>query len=144
MKTRRRETTKPTTPLFPNLKQIRLANLLSFFKNDFSVPAEVENQEEFEKGEEEKRDEEATDLVGDTYHLLNEIPQPKNSESLMEKPFSDPAVPNVIILEAINHTVSSFLSPYLTEIAVVLVVLKHRWRWKEEEDAPTRCLTGES
>jgi len=84
-----------------------------------------------------------TALVGDTYHQLTEIPRPKNSESPVEKPFSDPAVPNVIILEAINHTVSSFLSPYLTEIAVVLVVLKHRWRWKEEEDAPSRCLTGE-
>jgi hypothetical protein len=34
----------------------------------------------------------------------------KNSESLVEKPFSDPVVPSVIILEAINHRVFFLVS----------------------------------
>jgi hypothetical protein len=40
-----------------------------------------------------------------------------------------------------TQTLSSFLSPYLPEVAVDFVVLKHRWRWKEEEDA-TRAGRG--
>ncbi len=71
----------------------------------------------------------AADPVDDAYHLFDEIP-PRISESFLERPFPDPAVPNVIILVAINHTVSSLVPQNSYEDGVDFVVLKHRWRWK--------------
>jgi hypothetical protein len=76
----------------------------------------------------------AADPVDDAYHLFDEIP-PRISESFLERPFPDPAMPNVIILEAINHTVSSLVPQNSYEDGVYFFFLKHRWRWKEEEDA---------
>jgi hypothetical protein len=82
----------------------------------------------------------AADPVDDSYHLFDEIP-PRISKSFLERPFPDPAVPYVIILESINHTVSSLVPHNSNEDGVDFVVLKHRWRWKEEEDA-TRAGRG--
>jgi len=82
----------------------------------------------------------AADPVDDAYHLFDEIP-PRISESFLERPFPDPAVPNVIILVAINHTVSSLVPQNSYEDGVDFLVLKHRWRWKEDEDT-TRAGRG--
>ncbi len=45
-----------------------------------------------------------------------------------------------------NHTLYSFVSPYLREDAVDFVVLKHRWRWKqvEEEDEMRMAVKREA
>jgi hypothetical protein len=96
----------------------------------FSAPEKVENLDLIH----------IPDPVDDAYHLFDEIP-PRIFESFLERPFPDPAVPNVIILEAINHTVSSLVPHNSYEDGVDFVVLKHRWRWKEEEDT-TRAGRG--
>jgi hypothetical protein len=84
-----------------------------------------------EKGEEEKKGGEAINAVGDAYHLLDEIPQPKESESLLGKPFP------ILVDGDINE--QHVFDERLGELE--LVVQKHRWRWKrgeEEEDARYR------
>jgi hypothetical protein len=83
-----------------------------------------------EKGEEEKKGGEAIDAVGDAYHLLDEVPHSKESESLLGKPFP------ILVDGYINEQHVFDERPGELE----LVVRKHRWRWKhgeEEEDA--RC-----
>jgi hypothetical protein len=57
------------------------------------------------------------------------IPKPKTSESIVEMSFSDQRVPIVV------------LSQSSTTDAVDVVLLKHRWRWKEDEDT-TRAGRG--
>jgi pentatricopeptide repeat protein len=69
----------------------------------------------------EKRDEEATDLIENACHILDEIPQTKKSESLVGKPF-----PNLVDGD-INE--QHLFDEGLEELG--LVVRKHRWRWKQ-------------
>ncbi|XP_062162084.1 uncharacterized protein LOC133869139 [Alnus glutinosa] len=57
------------------------------------------------------------------------IPKPKTSESIVEMSFSDQRVPIVV------------LSQSSTTDVVDVVLLKHRWRWKEDEDT-TRAGRG--
>jgi hypothetical protein len=104
------------------------------------VPEKVESLERVTAGAEETRDEAATDSVKVTYHLLDEFPQPKCSDSLVETQRPDLVYPyqhkpNLFAARSdqktSNQTLSSFLSPYLPEVAVDVVLLKHRWRWKE-------------
>jgi len=67
---------------------------------------------------------ERINVVGDTYHLLDEIPQPKRSESLLGKPFQN------LVDGDINEQHLFDDKPGELE----LVVRKHRWRWKQVEE----------
>jgi hypothetical protein len=83
-----------------------------------------------EKGEEEKKGGEAINAVGDAYHLLDEIPQPKESESFLGKPFP------ILVDGDINEQHVFDERPRELE----LVVRKHRWKWKQgEEEKDARC-----
>jgi hypothetical protein len=84
-----------------------------------------------EKGEEEKKDGEAINIVGEAYHLRDEIPQLKESESLLGKPFP------ILVDGDINEQHIFDERPGKLELAV----RKHRWRWKQgEEEKDARCL----
>jgi len=125
---------------------------------------EGDNQEGFKKGEKAKRDDEATDLDGDTYHLLDEITQPKKSSIPdLFVPFQDDEhADREKVLFALRHTkseaqnrktsiytVSSFVSRGVMDDAVDVFVLKHRWRWKlvdenEDEEAMNASFLPEN
>jgi hypothetical protein len=81
--------------------------------------ATVKNGEDEKRAEERRRAPDPVDFCQLELYLLAERSDQKTS----------------------TQTLSSFLSPYLPEVAVDFVVLKHRWRWKEEEDA-TRAGRG--
>jgi hypothetical protein len=112
-----------------------------------SVPENVEDLKQIKNGDEAQDMDPATDpqqlidetdpnketnLVEATYQLIDGIPQPRFSESVVVKQFQVRAEN----LEASIHFLSSFVSQYLKEDEVDVVSLKHRWRWKhvaEEE-----------